>query len=194
MKKLFTLITLSLIMAVAVSAQDYKAFRVGLGLGYALGSGSGSSGGVLIAVEPSYRLSDNLSLGLRWETAAITRGSTGTISPTTTIDVAAIGSFTLNGQYYLGGGESSFRPFVGAGLGLFSLAAVNVNSSGTVGTAAVAESTFGFYPRAGFDLGHFNITLDYNIIPSTAVVGTTDKVSNSYFGFRIGAYIGGGKK
>lgn len=193
MKKFFTLITLSLIMAVAVSAQDYKPFRVGLGLGYAMASGTGSSGGVLLALEPSYRLQDNLSLGFRIESAIITTGFSGTAA-TINASASALGSYTLNAQYYVGSGDSKFRPFVGAGLGMYTLAAVSVASIVATGGAAAVpavETVFGFYPRAGFDLGHFNVTLDYNLVPATKFPG--GEISNSYFGIRLGAYFGGGK-
>jgi outer membrane protein W len=195
MKKLFILFLLCSAFASTTQAQDYKKFRVGLGLGYAASGGSGSSGGVLVALEPSYRLSDALSLGLRLETAALTRGFSQDISSGSSVGVAAIGSYTVNGQYYFG--SSSFRPFVGLGLGLYSLASVSVSYQGTSVDAVASESKVGFYPRAGFDYGHFNLTLDYNVIGSsdvTSISGSSLSVTNSYFGARIGVYFGGGKK
>lgn len=203
MKKLCTLIALSLVVTLAVNAQDYKKFRVGLGLGYALASGTGASGGVLFALEPSYRLKDNLSLGLRMETALIVSGVSGG-SLSANASASALGSYTLNGQYYFGSADSNFRPFFGAGLGMFSLAAVSVTTGLLGGAVPAAETVFGFYPRVGFDLGHFNVTLDYNLIPATTIPGTPaigpipaiggGEVSNSYMGIRLGVYIGGGKK
>jgi opacity protein-like surface antigen len=195
MKKILVVLSLVIVAVSASYAQEYKKFRVGLGLGYALAGGNGSSGGVLIALEPSYRIQDNLSLGLRLESALITRGFSGTVPSGASIDVAGITSYTLNGQYYFG--ESSFRPFVGAGLGIYSLAAISTKfTSGGVTTANdfASESKFGFYPRVGFDYGHFNITIDYNLVPSTAITGSSDSFTNNYFGIRIGAYFGGGKK
>ena len=106
--------------------------------------------------------------------------------------VSAVGSWTLNGKYYFG--TNGFRPYAGVGLGLFSLAAVSVSS--TAGEVE-AGSTFGFYPRLGFDAGHFNFNIDYNIIGDTQVSissgGGEASIKNSYIGFRIGAFIGGGK-
>jgi opacity protein-like surface antigen len=196
MKKISIVLCLVLVAASASYAQELKKFRVGLGLGYASAGGNGSSGGILIAVEPSYRIQDNLSLGLRMESALITRGFSGTVPAGAVIDVAAIGSYTLNGQYYFGG-ESPFRPFVGAGLGIYSLAAITtkVTSGGVTGTGTIAsESSFGFYPRVGFDYGHFNISIDYNLVPATKITGSSESFTNNYFGIRIGAYFGGGKK
>ena len=193
MKKFSYVLALALLVTSFSYAQDYKKFRVGVGLGYAVASGTGSGGGIIFAVEPSYRLQDNLSLGLKMEAAAIARGYSQAISSGASISVAGIGSYTLNGQYYFGSG-SSFRPFAGAGLGLYSLAAVTVDSGGSSGTAAAAESKIGFYPRVGFDLGHFNVTVDYNMIGSTKDAAGAGEFKNNYFGFRIGGYFGGGKK
>lgn len=193
MKKFVYLLALAMLMSTFTNAQEYKKFKVGVGLGYAMASGSGSSGGVLFTLEPAYRLQDNLSIGLRMESAIIVRGFSQS-SSSASIDAAAVGSYTLNGQYYFG--STSFRPFVGAGFGLYSLAAVSesVSSGGSnVSVAIAAESKFGFYPRVGFDYRHFNMALDYNIIPATTVGGGND-LKNSYIGIRIGAFFGGGKK
>jgi len=66
------------------------------------------------------------------------------------------------------------------------------------------NSKLGFYPRVGFDLGHFNFIFDYNLIPATKQaltfdsngVSITDEVNikNSYFSAKIGFSIGGGTK
>jgi hypothetical protein len=191
MKKIVYILALSLLVTSIGYAQDYKKFRVGLGLGYAAASGNGSGGGVIVTVEPSYRVQDNLSIGLRWEAAAITRGYSEDLASGSTIDVAAIGSFTLNGQYYFGTGD--FRPFGGLGLGLYSLAAVSGNSGTGAVDAAAAESKFGFYPRIGFDFHHFSMSADYNIIPPTKDIYGAGEFKNSYFGIRLGFFIGGGK-
>jgi hypothetical protein len=55
-----------------------------------------------------------------------------------------------------------------------------------------AETRFGFYPRIGIDAGHFNLILDYNVVPPTDVPGGGE-VKNSYLGIRVGVSIGGGK-
>jgi len=192
MKKSIYVVALSLLVSSFTYGQDYKKFKVGIGLGYALASGSGSSGCLLFALEPAYRLNDNFSLGLRMESALITRGFSESV-PGVGLGVASVSSYTLNAQYYFG--SSSFRPFVGAGVGTFSLAAVSLTGPIGTGTSTIpltSESKIGFYPRVGFDLGHFNMCFDYNIIPATSAGGTD--IKNSYMGIRIGAFFGGGKK
>lgn len=195
MKKISTVLCFVLLAAVAANAQEFKKFNVGVGLGYAMPGGEGSGGGVLFAIEPAYRVTDAIAVGLRMEWAVVVRGLSESVS-TYDASAAAIGSYTINGKYYFS--NAKFRPFVGAGVGMYKLAAVSVSSSGAAGAAA--ETKIGFYPRVGFDLGHFNVTLDYNIVGATkfdAVVGTTTQsleTKNGYFGIRIGAFFGGGRK
>jgi hypothetical protein len=197
MKKITTVLCLVLFVAVASHAQEFKKFNVGVGLGYAKPGGKGAGGGVLFAIEPAYRVNDALSVGLRMEWAVVVRGLSQDVS-TYDASAAAIGSYTVNGKYYLS--NAKFRPFVGAGVGIYKLAAVSVSSSGAAG--AGADSKIGFYPRVGFDLGHFNVTLDYNIVGATkfdAYVGSSTtpqslETKNGYFGIRIGGFFGGGRK
>lgn len=187
------LLTITLVLFTTVlSAQEFKPFKVGLGLGYAAPSEGG--GGVAIYLEPAYRVSDEIAVGLRLESAALIKTvgeNEGSISGN--------GSYTVNGQYYFS--NNKFRPFVGLGLGLYTLASVSVdfgsNGNGSAGVAA--ETAFGFYPRVGFDLGHFNFLFDFNIIGNSEAIGfdddlneTTFDVKNSYWALKLGFSIGGG--
>jgi len=190
MKKI-TLFCLALLTAAAVEAQEFKPFKLGVGLGYAKPGGEGAGGGVLFGIEPAYRVNDALAVGLRMEWAAVIRGLSTSLD-SYDASAAAIGSYTLNGQYYFS--NNTFRPFVGAGVGLFSLAAVSVavdSQSGSSGAAA--ESKIGFYPRIGFEAGHFNFTIDYNLIGKTTFEGSDLEIKNSYIGFRIGGFFFGGR-
>jgi len=181
-------------LTASLQAQEFKKFKVGLGLGYALPTDG--SGGVLLYLEPMYRVADNIGIGLRIESAALLASPVNGIS----VSASAVSSYTLNGQYYFS--NNKFRPFVGAGFGMFSLAAASVDVLGGGSVALGAATTkFGFYPRVGFDLGHFNLSIDYNIIPATSSsvaippFGTiTTSQNSSYIGVRIGASIGGGQK
>lgn len=182
---------LSLLVFQKSFAQEFTPFKVGLGLGYAFpGAGEGAGGGGLVYVEPAYRASDQVLIGLRLEAAVIARGIQGTANNEVTGDASSNGSYTLNGQYYFN--DHYVRPFVGLGFGLFSLAAVEFNTAVNPQTEDIAaETRFGFYPRLGLDIGHFNLTLDYNIVPKTEVPGGGE-VKNSYFGLKTGFSIGGG--
>lgn len=187
MKKTLTIFVLALCVSTFGYAQEYKPFQLYLGLGYAAPADGG--GGVIVDLEPSYRINDQLAVGLRLESAAMAKNFSGDISAET--KVSAVGSYTVNARYYLG--SSNFRPYVGAGIGVFVLGTVEVDVSGsTAGGDYDAGSKFGFYPRIGFDVGHFNMNLDYNIVGKNEESGT--ELKNSYIGIRIGAFLFGGKK
>lgn len=193
-KHLIVLFLLSIPVALTYG-QDFKPFKVGIGVGYAVpaSTGSGAGGGALFFIEPAYRAADNVSIGLRLETALIARAVNGIGNDDVAGDASSNLSYTLNGQYYFN--NNYVRPFVGAGLGLFSLAAVKFNTASpgnTVDTDEAAAATrFGFYPRIGIDAGHFNFTIDYNIIPKTTIPNVGE-VRNNYLGIRLGFTIGGG--
>jgi hypothetical protein len=178
----------------SADAQDFKPFKVGLGLGFAApgNTGAGAGGGALFYVEPAYRATDNVSVGLRLESAVIARGVEGVGDDDVKGDASSNVSYTLNTQYYFN--DRYVRPFIGAGLGLFSLAAVKFNSTGSNSIDAdevEAETRFGFYPRIGIDAGHFNFTIDYNFVPKTDIPGIGE-VRNNYLGIKAGFTIGGG--
>lgn len=200
MKRISTVLMLVAITAASAVAQEFKPFRVGIGLGYASPSGDGAKAGALFYLEPGYRVSDQLLVNLRLEWAAMARGIEGA-DESADFDVSAAGSYTVNGQYYLS--NNTFRPFVGLGLGIYSVAAASASVDGQNLSVGADASKFGFYPRIGFDAGHFQFSLDYNIIPaikesySVSFGGQTItseyEQKTSYLGIRIGAFIGGGK-
>lgn len=194
MKTNIIVLFLLAITATLTYGQDFKPFKVGIGVGYAVpaSTGSGAGGGALFFIEPAYRAADNISIGLRLESAIIARGISGVGNDDISGDASSNLSYTLNGQYYFN--DNYVRPFVGAGLGLFSLAALKFNTaSGNTVEAdeAAAATRFGFYPRVGIDAGHFNFTIDYNIIPKTTIPNVGE-VRNHYLGIRLGFSIGGG--
>jgi hypothetical protein len=178
-----------------VVAQDLKPFKVAVGLGYAApgNTGAGAGGGALFFVEPGYRASDNVLVGLRLESAVIARGIKGVGDDDVSGDASSNVSYTINTQYYFN--DNYVRPFVGAGLGLFSLAAVKFNTAAADNSINAnevqSETRFGFYPRIGIDAGHFNFTIDYNFVPKTDIPNIGE-VKNNYLGIRAGISIGGG--
>ena len=186
-KQLLALALVLFVAVVSADAQDYKQWKLGLGLGYAAPSDGG--GGVAVYLEPAYRVNDQIAVGLRLETAALAKvvgDEEGSISGNA--------SYTLNGQYYLS--DAKFRPFVGLGLGIYNIASISLDSN----SADIGGGTeFGFYPRVGFDLGHFNFIIDYNLIPATDGVSFDDlgnasdvEIKNGYLAVKLGFSIGGG--
>jgi hypothetical protein len=168
------------------SAQIFTPLKLSVGTGYAenrFGKGIGK-GGVLFA-EPAYRFSENLSIGFRIEAAAITRGVSGSSNN----NLSSIVSFTLNTQHYFNNNYA--RPFIGFGAGVYRMASVSSMSSSPETQNAGAGTSFGFYPRVGIDVGHFNFTVDFNVIPSSDVPRHR-KVTNNYLALKAGFSIGGG--
>lgn len=195
MKKV-SLVILLLCAVAIVNAQEFKPFKVDISTGYAIPSGKGSKGGVLFVVEPKYAVMDALSLGLRMEAAVMARGS-DLYSDNASVDVKAAASYLLTGDYYFSSNKA--RPFAGAGVGIFSLASASANSTTT--TASGSSSKFGGMLRVGVEVSHFRFGVEYNLVPTTDVVGydtngnsVTGKAKNGYIGIKIGGVIGGGRK
>lgn len=184
MKK--SLLLLALVgFATTLKAQsvNYHAFKVDIGLGYAIPSESsgtdGTKAGVTFTIQPHYRLSDDLALGLRFEGAAL--GDKNETDGDTHVHVSVLTSYCATGEYYFTPG--GVRPFVGAGLGFFTQS-VSINSNKSDESASASNSKFGFFPEAGIEAGHFRLSADYDIIGS----------NESYFAIKIGAFFGGGSK
>ncbi len=160
----------------------YKAFKVDLDVGYAIPSnGTGTKAGATFTIEPHYRLSDGVALGFRFEGAAL--GYDAKVNETNKIKISLLTSFCPTAEYYFKKG--GFRPFAGAGAGVFTQRAV-VDNTETATTSDISASAtrFGFFPRAGFEAGHFRFSAAYDVVGSNA----------SYTSFTLGFFLGGGKK
>lgn len=190
---LFTAMSLCLIAGYAQSSKQktiaaesttkegdmYKKVKVDIGFGYAIpSSGGGAKAGITFTIEPHYRLTDNIAVGLRLEGAALgyeIKSSTGSSD----IKVSLLNSYCATGEYYFGSG--AFRPFGGVGLGVFTQSSLD-NSTGTL---IPSSSMFGFFPTLGFETGHFRMSGSYNSVGSGG---------GGYIGFKLGFFFGGGKK
>jgi hypothetical protein len=191
------LFVLFILAGFSASAQEYKPFKVNLSVGYAKPLASGISGGVLFAIEPKYGLSDNFDLGLRLEWAVVARGVVQN-SQTTTGDVGAFGSYLLTGNYLFGKGN--VRPFLGVGVGLYSIASAGTvvinNGQTNQDLVFVSDTKFGGMIRGGIKAGHFVAAVEYNAAPTTdnKLGNTTITSENAYLGIKVGFDIGGGRR
>ena len=191
MKKLFLLVVCCLFFAAMnVNAQvEYKPFRVDVGIGYAIANGGG---GLLFNVEPKYAVIPQLSVGLKLEADLIIRDikiddkGKETIAEATAQGIA---SYLATADFHLT--QKSFRPFVGAGLGIYSIAAAKASGSSSESEllGEGASNNFGAMIRAGFDVGHFRLAMAYNFAGKDAINSNT-----GFFSMTVGVYIGGGKK
>ena len=194
MRKLSAL--LLCLVGISASAQEFKPFKVNVSLGYAKPTGKGASAGFLFALEPKYSLNDNLELGVRLESAIVAR-AVAFNNQTGDAEVKGLGSYLLTGNYFFS--TENFRPYVGVGAGLYTVAGTTVTViNGTVNEdyAVEAESKFGFMGRAGFKAGHFNLSVEYNAIPksSARLQNVTIESKNAYIGLKLGVDIGGGRR
>jgi outer membrane protein X len=197
MKKLLFL-CLAVLTVTFSHAQTFNPFKVDLAAGGAIPSGSGAKGGVLFSLEPKYAVISRLSVGLRIEAAIMARGYVSNDGSTASASVSAAASYIATSDYYYT--NSSFRPFSGLGLGLYRFASASFESSGN-DVGAAAGSKFGTMVRSGFEVGHFRLAVEYNIIgknTQTYVDGSTGNKytvssKNSYMGVKLGFFFGGGR-
>lgn len=196
-KQLF-LILFTLSAMLPATAQEFKPFKVNLSTGYALPIGKGASGGLLLSVEPKYGLSDRIDLGLRYEVGLIVKAYTlNNEQGETTLKGAS--SYLITGNYLLS--DANFRPFVGAGVGLFNILSVNFSESGgAIDSEISGGSKLGAMVRAGFKARHFVLGAEYNLVPKTRgiVVGQSGanlnyESQNAYLTIKLGLDIGGGR-
>ncbi len=189
---------LLMLVALSATAQEYKPFKVNVSVGYAKPFNAGTSGGFLVAVEPKYGLSDNFDLGLRLEAASVARGIQYN-GNTTTGDVGTYSSALLTGNYLFGAG--GVRPFLGLGVGPYSIGAagtvvISSNGQANQNIDLVSDTKFGGMVRGGIKAGHFVAAAEFNFIPSTdrTISNQTITSNNAYLGIKIGADIGGGRR
>ena len=191
------LASLFMLVALSATAQEYKPFKVNLSVGYAKPLSGGVSGGVLFAVEPKYGVSDHVDIGLRLESAIVARGIQIN-GNTTTGDVGAFSSALLTGNYLFGTGN--IRPFLGAGIGVYSIGAggtvvINNNGQSPQTVDLVSATRFGGMIRGGIKAGHFVAAVEYNAAPTTSSTTGTTRITheNAYLGVKVGFDIGGGR-
>jgi len=191
MKKIATLSIALLITFTVATAQseNYKPFKVDLGVLYGIGTAEDYSGGIGFYIEPKYNITDNIAVGLKGEVAIIGGADVDGQS----INISAISTYQLTGDYYFG--DSNVRPFGGLGVGIYSLGSVD---TGVAGASLEYGSNLGFAPRVGLLLGHLRLAAEYNIITGAgeqevAGLGTVEFASRNYISIKLGFEIGGGR-
>lgn len=151
---------------ISLNAQEKGKIRFGLDAGMTLpGMGAGFSGDM----DLRYNILDNLNLGVKFGGAFMLKElNASEASASAIMNISSIGM--LHGDYYFNKGTNMFAPFVGAGIGSFSLLNIYIadTSSGNYTYDNVPlEKKIGGMLRGGFELGHFRLALEYYIIPSS---------------------------
>jgi outer membrane protein X len=202
MKKLIFVGTMALVSMVTFAQKGsgsrvFKPFKADIGIGFAIPGGSGSKGGVLFSVEPKYAVLPNLSVGLRFEGAAMINGTNlDNSSDNADFKVQATSSYLVTGDYYFT--NNDFKPFAGVGAGLFKTGGIQVTNGATNENTGSATK-FGGMVRGGVEYKHIRFGLEYNIIGKTTVAPTTSTsndgfdIKNSYLGVKFSFVIGGGR-
>ena len=198
--KTITITILAFFCFLMTQAQQESKFRFDFGLGYTVPKGGG---GVLINLEPKWNIKDNMAVGLRLGAAAMAKEiEVSDDGENAEANISANGSYVGTFEYNFNKGNSSFAPFVGAGIGYFSIANVEFDSDTTITNEndeveAEASGKFGGMLRTGFDWGKFRLAAEYNLIPKSEVQNfngdNTGEIKNGYFGISLGFFVGGGK-
>jgi len=195
MKKLIVSLFIATFVFV-LNAQEKGKIRVGLDAGLAFpNAGLGFNGDLDIR----YNIMDNLNLGVKFGMAAFAKDLV--TSGTNYSGTASAMTYSLaTGDYYFNKPASSFAPFLGGGLGSFSIGNMQLTSSNqstTVSSSLLIEHKIGGLLRGGFEAGHFRMALEYFLVPSSTVVdinnATVGTTGNSFLNLSIGFYLGGGK-
>lgn len=196
MKKLILAVFVAMVFT-NVYSQRQGGFRVGLDLGYTFPSDGG--GGILFSIEPKYNIKENMNVGLRIGAAAMIRDiQDNGDGNTTSAKVSANGSYVATYDYYFNAAGKSFVPYIGGGVGYYSIANVEIDDTNESDQIAIdATGKMGALVRGGFEWGKFRMGLEYNLVPESNLqningdnIGT---VSNTYLGVHLGFYVGGGK-
>lgn len=197
MKRIIVMTLITLAVANGYSQEQGK-FRVGLDVGFVPADGGA---GVMLSIEPKYNIADNMNVGLRIGIAGIARDVQDDVN-NPSAKIAANNSFVGTYDYYFhkSGSGSSFVPYVGAGIGYYSLVNVkidNTDNSLPDGFSPAVSGKMGCLMRAGFEWGKFRMGLEYNIVPDSdlenlngVIIGP---VKNAYLGIHLGFFLGGGK-
>ena len=185
MKRIIVMTLITLAVANGYSQEQGK-FRVGLDLGYVPADGGA---GVMLSIEPKYNIKDNMNVGLRIGIAGIARDVQDDVN-NPSAKIAANNSFIGTYDYYFHKSGSSFAPYVGAGLGYYSVANIEVDNTDNElpdGFSPAVSGEMGGLIRAGFEWAGFRMGLEYNLIPDSDledlngnIVGTA---KNAYLEF-----------
>ena len=203
MRKLFILILLQ--MSFAGFAQTKPAskkppFKVTIAAGYALptyqvGNTDYIKGGLVYAIEPQYELFEKLDVGLRYEQAFVQRPEYLDKVLAFPTQTNSIMSAVLTGNYVITT-SGTFRPYVGAGVGLY-YAAQSTPVYQTTSYPLPTTTSLGGLLRAGVKYGHAHLEAAYNLVGATTVktaaTGLTMTAQNSYATLKIGITMGGSR-
>ncbi|MAY83231.1 MAG: hypothetical protein CMP59_03780 [Flavobacteriales bacterium] len=197
-------------------------FAQGLKLNFNAGGIQAAEGefGIGLAIEPGFQLNEHVAFYLRGEVVSFTRElDTEQELTDVELDASVIGSVSGVMHVYLSAGK--VRPFIGIGAGYYlpgefkietvtEVSIQNPTAETRYSETISPDPAFGYFPRAGLEIGMFIFILDYHIVDDSRAEYTTLRVEdvngtttsrvpvvtdfkNSYLAFKIGLTIGGNK-
>lgn len=192
MKKTYLILSMLVFVFLAselkAQTSSFKPFKVDIAAGYGLPSGAGSKGGIVLALEPKYAVNEKFTIGLRVEGSASSKTIKATNGNILYDELKVNRSALLTGDYFLEE-DHQLRPFIGLGVGIYDLAALefeNFDKNSTLSISGVTK--LGLAPRVGIETGHFRAAAEYNI------AGKYNNINHDYLSVKVGFFIGGGKK
>jgi hypothetical protein len=191
MKKLL-LVFISFLTIISLNAQEQGKFRGGFNLGAGLPS---KGGGLTGDVDFRYNIKDNINIGVKFGFGILVRDVTDNSS----IASIASHSMVISDYYFNKSGATMFSPFLGGGVGSYTVLNMitysNSSPSSTNSDPSSSRTIAGLI-RGGFEFGHFRMSLEYYLVPSTSLYDTNNnlvgKSQNSFLNATLGFYIGGG--
>jgi hypothetical protein len=173
MKKLICTFMILSGLAVAGRAQSttYHALKVDIELG--------AGDKFTSTVEPHYRVSDNLALGIRFQGAFSATVDLTTEGANNQSSTQSSSSTCITADYYFLDSKTghNLALFAGGGVGGFAQSDSKNNTS-------TSSDSFGLFPRIGLETGHFRASIEYNVTGGTS----------NYVSLNAGFFFGGGKK
>jgi len=204
------LVTLLLLASPTARAQapSYQPIRVDVTVFGAYAPSDATAWGFGAAVEPKYNVTDQLSVGLRFEGSGFITQDVSVDSGGSSVSVSqgarAVSAYLAKADFYFG--TSATRPFVGLGLGLYKIgsASQSVTGGGSIVQSAAALDGFGFCPQLGVNFGGFRMAATYHVVTggdlvvATQAIGapspTEVKLSKNFLAFEIGGTFGGNSR
>ncbi len=164
-------------------------FKLDAGLGAALTFGDFRSYGISAFTEPKVFIIPGVSAGLRLEGDALFGGKVSDQAEDLSVGLSTRAVILGKGEYYVG--KSNTRPFVGFGMGMYTIA--NTSATGTGSASISAGRHFGLAPEIGVTFGNFRLSGMYHIVTGKNMVelstGGTQEISMNYLVIQIGFKI-----
>lgn len=184
------------------SERMFKKFKGEVSLGYDYFPASEIKNGFTVALEPHWVVVDQLSLGLRSQTVLQFKDYTidDPYSSYSNLRIKTYSSLNVTADYYFTN-DYNLRPFAGIGGGV---QLVNIDNTdfdySTSDDGGSTKVTGGGFFRAGMEIKHFRMAIEYNFVGKTKTpyydyyLGRqVDEVSkNSYLSVKFGFCFGGG--